>query len=78
MLRWAAQCPLAWHSCDATAVPSTPAPCHHRRALEVLQHAFPGRRVVAVPSRDILLGGGNIHCITQQQPAETAGSGSIG
>jgi len=37
-------------------------------ALEVLQRVFPERRVVMVPGREILLGGGNIHCITQQQP----------
>lgn len=30
---------------------------------------FPERRVLQVPSREILLGGGNIHCITQQVPA---------
>ncbi len=37
-------------------------------ALAVIQGAFPGYEVVLVPGRDILLGGGNIHCITQQQP----------
>ena len=39
------------------------------RALEVLQEAFPGRKVVGVRTREVLLGGGNIHCITQQEPA---------
>ena len=38
-------------------------------AREVVQALFPERKVVQVYSREILLGGGNIHCITQQQPA---------
>lgn len=38
-------------------------------AAEVLARAFPDRKVVQVPTREILLGGGNIHCITQQQPS---------
>jgi agmatine deiminase len=38
-------------------------------ALRKLKVLFPGREVVGVPGREILLGGGNIHCITQQVPA---------
>ena len=40
-----------------------------RLAAGRLRRVFPGRRVVGVPSREVLLGGGNIHCITQQIPA---------
>jgi agmatine deiminase len=37
-------------------------------ALRMLKKLFPSRRVVGVETREILLGGGNIHCITQQVP----------
>jgi agmatine deiminase len=37
-------------------------------AMRALKRLFPARRVVGVETREILLGGGNIHCITQQVP----------
>jgi agmatine deiminase len=38
------------------------------RAVEIMRRLCPEREIVPVFSRDILLGGGNIHCITQQVP----------
>ncbi|KAI5660113.1 hypothetical protein M9H77_28906 [Catharanthus roseus] len=39
-------------------------------AVRVLSSAFPDREIVPIEgAREIVLGGGNIHCITQQQPA---------
>ena len=40
-------------------------------AEAILKRVFPQHEVVMVTGREILLGGGNIHCITQQQPAAT-------
>jgi len=39
------------------------------RACEILRGCIKNREVVPVSARAILLGGGNIHCITQQIPA---------
>jgi agmatine deiminase len=39
----------------------------------VLRRVFPRRCIVCVPAREILLGGGNLHCITQQQPRRGPG-----
>jgi agmatine deiminase len=43
-------------------------PKHDRAAMRALARIFPERRVIGVQAREILLGGGNIHCITQQVP----------
>ena len=37
-------------------------------ALAKMREIFPDREVVGVYAREIILGGGNIHCVTQQQP----------
>jgi agmatine deiminase len=41
---------------------------HDEIALKQFQALIPDRKVVSVYAREILLGGGNIHCITQQLP----------
>ena len=38
------------------------------RAMALISKAFGHRRAVSVAALDIVLGGGGIHCITQQQP----------
>lgn len=37
-------------------------------AVRALKRLFPSREIVGVATREVLLGGGNIHCITQQVP----------
>jgi agmatine deiminase len=38
-------------------------------ALALLESLYPGREAVAVPGETLALGGGGVHCITQQVPA---------
>jgi agmatine deiminase len=42
---------------------------HDDAAAETYRRLFPDRQIAKVAGREILLGGGNVHCITQQQPA---------
>ncbi len=37
-------------------------------AQSIIQTTFPDRKIIAINGIDISLGGGNVHCITQQQP----------
>jgi agmatine deiminase len=43
-------------------------PRHDDEAAAILRRVFSDRDAVGVPAREILLGGGNIHCIPQQVP----------
>ncbi|AHF58261.1 agmatine deiminase [Spiroplasma eriocheiris] len=40
-------------------------------AITTLQTVFPNHKIEPIMAREILLGGGNIHCITQQQPTSS-------
>ncbi|MBR7037773.1 MAG: agmatine deiminase [Oscillospiraceae bacterium] len=37
-------------------------------AVRLMQSWLPDRRIVPIPARELLMGGGNIHCLTQQIP----------
>ena len=64
----------------AVIVPQFGCPEADRTAIATLQTIFePERTVVGVHSKEVLIGGGNIHCITQQLPkATTSGGGDNG
>jgi agmatine deiminase len=42
---------------------------HDQAALDTYRRLLPGRQVLPVSGREILLGGGNVHCVTQQVPS---------
>jgi agmatine deiminase len=46
-------------------------------ARATLQDLFPTRKVLQVPAQQLAVGGGNIHCITQQQPDARAIRGEV-
>ena len=39
------------------------------RALGILRECFPGKQVIGIDARRLVIEGGAIHCITQQQPS---------
>ncbi|WP_206311523.1 agmatine deiminase family protein [Streptomyces sp. DASNCL29] len=47
-------------------------PEHDDEALARLARIHPHHTVVGLPTRELLLGGGNIHCATQQIPSSGA------
>jgi agmatine deiminase len=54
---------------DAVIMPTFDDPVNDPKAQKVLAEAFTSRKIIPVRERDIVAGGGGIHCITQQQPA---------
>jgi agmatine deiminase len=52
---WKPGCPESWKALD-------------KKAADILQTAFPDRKIVTLDPRAINIGGGGIHCNTQQKP----------
>ena len=46
-----------------------------KKAVKLMKQLYPGREICPIYAREILLGGGNIHCITQQVPLGAAKRG---
>ncbi len=59
---------INYYCCNGAVIVPIFSDPHDALALQELQALYPDRTVVPIPAREILLGGGNIHCITQQQP----------
>ena len=53
---------------DVALVPVFDAPSD-ARALAILGELLPGREVLPIPARELVVGLGAVHCLTQQEPA---------
>lgn len=65
------KCPASYINCylanGAAIVPIFNCPTDEE-ALIILQNAMPDKKVVGLPATDLVCGGGDIHCLTQQIP----------
>ncbi len=48
------------------------------RALSILRECLPGREVIGIPSSDLIVGLGAVHCLTQQEPRDDWTEGDRG
>ncbi|MBN2204314.1 MAG: agmatine deiminase [Thermoleophilia bacterium] len=65
-----------YYPCNGAAIVPAFGSRHDAPAFAALAALLPGRDIVPVPAREILLGGGGIHCITQQVPPALRCEGS--
>lgn len=76
-----ARCPASYANFylanGAALVPVFGAP-EDERALGILRELLPGREVIGIPSRDLVVGLGAVHCLTQQEPLPPPAPGAGG
>ena len=59
---------INYYNCNGAVILPVFGDPHDQAAIDTLQACFPDKVIETIPAREILLGGGNIHCITQQVP----------
>jgi agmatine deiminase len=59
---------INFYLCNGGVIVPTFRDPNDSQALAILQDLYPDRKVIGIFARELLLGGGNIHCITQQIP----------
>ncbi len=57
-----------FYICNAGVLVPQFGDANDKAALDILQGAFPAKKIIPVPARNLIVGGGNIHCLTQQIP----------
>ena len=63
-------CPINFYFVnDAVIIPAYGFPEYDKYVLDVFKKTFTDREVIQLDTGVVIFGGGNIHCITQQQPA---------
>ena len=59
---------INYYNCNGAVILPVFDDPHDQAAINILQDCFPDKKIEPIYAREILLGGGNIHCITQQVP----------
>lgn len=57
-----------FYICNAGVLVPQFGDANDKPALKILQNAFPAKKIIPIPARALIVGGGNIHCLTQQIP----------
>lgn len=57
-----------FYVCNAGVIVPVFGDKNDKKALKILQKAFKNKKIIPIYARQFILGGGNVHCLTQQIP----------